>query len=768
MNLARQNLYPKSDPMNILENLNDTQREAVTHTEGPLLILAGAGSGKTRVITHRIGYLIEKGVKPYNIFAVTFTNKAAEEMKKRVMNIVGPSGNSVFIKTFHSAAVYILRRFGEKSDIPRNFVIYDTHDQEDLIKKILVDMRLDPKKVKPSMITSRISEIKEKESFLEGADVSLMLPDYFSFDFKEIFTKYQAKMAENNALDFNDLLVKTVSLLRNSPHVLSELQRMWHYFMIDEYQDTNYSQYLIARYLSSASRNICVVGDDDQSIYSWRGADIRNILNFEKDYDNARAITLEENYRSTRQILDAASVIIRNNEKRKEKNVKASRGDGESVVWCSANNEYGEGEFVINTIQSLKLKEGKKNRDFAIFYRTNAQSRVFEDFLRRENIPYRIIGGLKFYDRKEVKDILAYLRFLTNRNDSVSLFRIINVPARGIGKATQDRVSEVASSSGISEWRVIGESLVPGKTSKGLEDFRNIINSLSADMEKVPSELTLSKFMKLVIEKTGYRDNLLEENTLDSKSRLDNLDELLNSIYEYEQQFPDATPEQFIQDISLFTSDENPVSDDQDGSNCVTLMTVHNAKGLEFPVVFLTGLEEDTFPHKLCIDTDDAVEEERRLCYVGITRAMDRIFLTSAEIRRSYTGPEYKRPSRFIDEIPPSLLESKNYSSQFYGSGDSGTRSSIWRDRVSSSFSTATVAAEMEVHAEEKPVPDIPEKDSSSGSRFSVRERVMHPKFGPGRIVRIEGSGDNIKLTISFGLSNKVFLEKYTPIEKIN
>ena len=753
--------------MDLLENLNKTQREAVLHTEGPLLILAGAGSGKTRVITHRIAHLIEKGVRPYNIFAVTFTNKAAEEMKKRIMTIVGPSGNSVFVRTFHSAAVYILRRFGESAGIPKNFTIYDSRDQEDIIKRILVEMRLDPKKVKPSMIASRISEVKDKESYIEGGDVLLMLPDYFSFDFKEVFRKYHEKMAENNALDFNDLLIKTVELLRKSPHVLAELQHYWKYFMIDEYQDTNYSQYLIAKYLASASRNICVVGDDDQSIYSWRGADIRNILNFEKDYENARSITLEENYRSTRQILEAASVVIRNNENRKEKNVRASRGDGELVVWCAANNEYGEGEFVINTIQSLKSREGLKNRDFAIFYRTNAQSRIFEDFLRRENIPYRIVGGLKFYERKEVKDILAYMKFLVNRNDSVSLYRIINVPARGIGKATQEKIAEIASSEKLSEWKVVEDELMTGKVPKGIDEFRSIIMNLSAEMEKVPAGVSLSTFVKLVIEKSGYRDSLLEENTLDSRSRLDNLDELLNSIIEYEQHDPQATPEQFIQDISLYTSEENPVDDEQDRTNCVTLMTVHNAKGLEFPVVFLTGLEEDTFPHKLCIDTDEAVEEERRLCYVGITRAMDRIYLTSADLRRSYIGPEYKRPSRFIEEIPTGLLEIKNYSSQFFGSSDSGARQQQWQNRPvvakapAESGAARTLQSENENH-------DAHEKERDSGSKFSLREKVMHPKFGMGRVVKIEGSGDNLKLTISFGLTNRVFLEKYTPLDKIN
>ncbi|MCL1833623.1 MAG: UvrD-helicase domain-containing protein [Leptospirales bacterium] len=648
--------------MNLLEKLNENQKEAVLHTEGPLLILAGAGSGKTRVITHRIAYLIEKGIRPWNIFAVTFTNKAAEEMKSRVMNIVGPQGNSVFIKTFHSAAAYILRRFGEAINISRNFTIYDIGDQADLIKVILNDLKLDPQKIKPAAIASKISAIKDSEDYLEGVDPSLIIPDNFSFNFGEIFKQYQNKIAENNALDFNDLLCKTVQLLRESKTALDDMQRMWRYFMIDEYQDTNYSQYLIAKYLASETKNLCVVGDDDQSIYSWRGADIRNILTFEKDYENTKVITLEENYRSTRQILDAAYGVIRTNIHRKNKNIKSFRGDGENVTWCTTNNEYGEGEFVINNIISLKSRENLSNSDFAIFYRTNAQSRVFEDFLRREKIPYKIIGGMKFYDRKEIKDILAYLKFIVNPSDSISLFRIINTPARGIGKASQDKISEIAKIEGLSEWTVIRDELMTGRVPKGLDDFRRIIVSLMNDLPQVPARIKLSKFMKNLVEKSGYMESLTEENTLESNSRIDNIEELLNSIYDYEEADPDAAPEQFIQDISLYTSEQNPEEKD----NCVTLMTVHNAKGLEFPVVFLTGMEESTFPHRLSISTESEIEEERRLCYVGLTRAKDKIFITNAELRRSYFTTEYKTYSRFIDEIPREYMNIKRYSSEMF------------------------------------------------------------------------------------------------------
>jgi DNA helicase-2/ATP-dependent DNA helicase PcrA len=753
--------------MDLLKNLNIRQKEAVQHTEGPLLILAGAGSGKTRVITHRIAYLIANGIRPYNIFAVTFTNKAAEEMRNRVMNIVGPQGNSVFIRTFHSAAVYILRRFGEAIGITRNFTIYDTGDQEDLIKRILNDMKLDPKKIKPAMIASKISEIKDKENFIEGTDLSRLIPDYFSFNFQEVFNQYQKKIAENNALDFNDLLLKTVELLRKSTPSLSEMQRMWHYFMIDEYQDTNYSQYLIAKYLSSVAGNLCVVGDDDQSIYSWRGADIRNILNFERDYDRTKVITLEENYRSTKQILDAAHSVIRNNVNRKDKKINSFRGEGESVTWCMANNEYGEGEYVISTILTLKSQENLRNRDFAIFYRTNAQSRIFEDFLRREKLPYRIIGGQKFYERKEIKDILAYLKFLVNPEDSISLFRIINTPARGIGKASQDRISEIAGTEKISGWTVIRDELLTGRVPKGLDDFRKIINRLMSDMEYVPARIRLSAFVKSIVEITGYRESLMEEKTPENSSRIDNIDELINSVYDYEQSLPDATPEQFIQDISLYTSEQNPDQNTEDKKDCVTLMTVHNAKGLEFPVVFLTGMEEDTFPHKLSVNTEQGIEEERRLCYVGLTRAMDRIFITSADLRRSYFGTEYKRSSRFIDEIPEEFINKKSYTSMNYG-----IRNNCYSENRSYpetvQFGTGKIDYSTDTESFDVTFRKEDQNNESAESKFTLRENVLHPKFGVGKITKIEGSGDNIKLTITFGLTKKIFMEKYTPLQKLN
>lgn len=737
--------------MNIYENLNDNQKEAVLHTEGPLLILAGAGSGKTRVITHRVAHLIrEKNISPFNIFAVTFTNKAAEEMRNRVTRLIGDRGRSVFIKTFHSASVYILRQFGDRIGIPQSFTIYDSVDQQAVIKDILLNMKIDPKKVKPSMINSKISEIKNKHALTDESNLHLHFPDFYMFDFQEVYEKYNSGLEKQNALDFDDLLIKTVKLFRDSPEVLRHLQRRWKYLMVDEYQDTNFAQYLIAKYLASAERNICVVGDDDQSIYSWRGADIRNILNFEHDYNEAKVITLEENYRSTEPILKVASHVIRNNMNRKEKNLKACKGEGEPPVWCETNNEYGEAEYVINSLLSLKNREGLKNSDFAIFYRTNAQSRVFEDFLRKENIPYKIIGGLRFYDRKEIKDILAYLKFISNPADTVSLNRIINTPARGIGKATMDKVKNASLIKSISPWEVVLGDHLDGKVPKGLTGFKEIINNSRSLLKDVPVKVKLSDFVNDVIDTSGYRESLKEENSLEANTRLENIDELLNSIIDFEIHNPESGLDHLLQEVSLYTSEENPNDNIDNRGSCVTLMTVHNAKGLEFPVVFLSGLEENTFPHKFSMDTEEDMEEERRLFYVGVTRAMERIFLTSSEIRRSYMGVDYREPSRFIGEIPEDIIEMKRFSS----GGGSSYKSSPFREKR---FSNSAMDKN-----------DHEEKGFSvSDSEFRVKERILHPKYGMGQILKIEGSGDNVKLTILFGSSSKVFLEKYTPLEKI-
>ncbi len=744
---------------NILDNLNPNQKKAVMHTEGPLLILAGAGSGKTRVITHRIAYLVsERHIPPYAIFAVTFTNKATEEMKNRIMTLIGPPGNSVFIKTFHSASVYILRRHGEKIGIPRSFSIYDQSDQASVIREILVKMKLDPKKIRPDSVASKISEIKDRAELIDGMETELLQSVHTAYNFPEIYAEYHKLLARNNALDFNDLLIRTVQLLRSSSEVLQRLERQWGYYMIDEYQDTNYSQYLIAGYLARASRNICVVGDDDQSIYSWRGADIRNILNFEKDYPDAGVVTLETNYRSTQPILSAASAVIKNNINRKEKNLHAHKGDGERVVFCRTNNEYGEAEFVINTIMTLKHRERFQNKDFAIFYRTNAQSRVFEDRLRAENIQYRVVGGVRFYDRKEIKDVLAYLKFISNSLDLVSLLRIINTPARGIGKATVDKIRDVAERENIPVWAVIRDGRLGGKIPRGLEDFKTtILRSLEAVKEQPATKL--SDIVTMVLELSGYMKSLEEEGTQESASRLENISEFMNGVYDFEEAFPEATLDQFLQEISLYSSEENPEEDSDGNSNPVTLMTVHNAKGLEFPVVFLTGLEENIFPHRLASETEEDIEEERRLCYVGLTRAMERAYITCAELRRTFHEVYHNEPSRFIFEIPEELLDITEFSSS-----DFSSYSALRQRRREWSWPEEK---ENDEGPEEELEPIESEADRP-GSKFRIGDGVLHPRYGTGRVIRVDGSGDNLKLTILFGNSSKVFMEKYTPLEKLD
>ncbi|MDA3901330.1 MAG: UvrD-helicase domain-containing protein [Spirochaetes bacterium] len=757
-------------------NLNSNQQNAVKTTEGPLLILAGAGSGKTRVITCRIAHLIrEKGVAPYSIFAVTFTNKAAAEMKERVAELIGPSGDQVFVKTFHSAAVYILRRWGNAINIPSSFSIYDSSDQESVIKELLKKRNVDPKKIKPSFIANQISGVKDKAELLEGTDISKILPDHAQFNFHELYDEYQAELRARNALDFNDLLIMTYRLLKDSPETLEHLQNKWRYFMVDEYQDTNRAQYLIAKLLAARSRNICVVGDDDQSIYSWRGADIRNILSFEDDYPEAVLITLNENYRSTSPILEAAHEVILNNSERKDKKLTSIRGDGELPVFCTVNNEYGEAEFVINTISTLKSQENFRNRDFAIFYRTNAQSRIFEDFLRRSNLPYRLVGGQKFYERKEIKDVMSYLRFTANTLDTVSLLRIINTPARGLGAKTIELLRNTAYLNRMSEWETIDKDIPLGKKQpKGILQFQKLMRKLLSLKEKIKErKAKLSDLAHCAIEDSGYLASLETNDTPENKMRIENIKEFVNSVYDYEQRAEIPSLEEFLQEVSLLTSEENPLADESlDPDNCITMMTVHNAKGLEFPVVFLTGLEEGIFPHWNSSETEEGVEEERRLAYVGITRAMDQIFLTAAQFRRSYSGElSYKESSRFLDEIPAHLLLTKEYTengSAMYRQNSTKSFSSGKTD-FSSYKKPASPSARSKIdNYRNNKLADQSLSTQSSSSAFSQRQRVRHPKFGEGTIIAITGSGDNVKLTINFSsVGLKSFLEKYTPLETV-
>lgn len=779
----------------LLDSLNESQRAAVTSTEGPLLILAGAGSGKTRVIIHRIAWLVkEKEVPPFKIFAVTFTNKAAAEMRERISHIIG-SGDQVFIKTFHSASVTILRRFGSAIGLDSSFSIYDTADQEAVIKEILVNLKIDPKKVRPSYIASLISGIKDKADTAEGQDPTHLFPDNFHFNFAEVYEQYHRILKSRNALDFNDLLLWTYHLMKESPETLDHLQNKWHYFMVDEYQDTNRVQYLIIRALASKMKNLCVVGDDDQSIYSWRGADIRNILDFEQDYPETRVVTLDENYRSTSQILDSAYAVISNNEQRKEKRIISVRGLGERPVICLANNEYGEAEFVLSRIELLKTALSLKNSSFAIFYRTNAQSRIFEDYLRKRNINYRLVGGLKFYDRKEIKDIVSYLRFINNPFDTNALLRIINTPTRGIGDKSVENLRDSAYVNRMSEWEVIDKELsLSGKTPKGLPVFRDLIHKFMSINADVPTHTKLSELVMSVIKDTKYLESMSGADEHENTMRKENIGELVNSVIEYEERSENPNLSEYLQEISLLTSEENPLGeDDNDPMNFVTLMTVHNAKGLEFPVVFLTGMEEGIFPHFNSLENDAQIEEERRLAYVGITRAKERLFLSAAKLRRSYSGtPNYQEPSRFLSEIPEDLVDTEEYQSEsffreerFLGSSFSG-QNSVYQSRSGRGVPASTkdkideyrkryVSQEAKISSyianRDKETVKVYKEDSvvnTVSQTYKPKDKVIHPRFGAGTVIAVSGAGDNVKLTINFVSAGlKSFLEKYTPLEKV-
>ncbi|MFW5808451.1 MAG: ATP-dependent helicase, partial [Spirochaetota bacterium] len=736
------------------EILNSNQLKAVTTIDGPLLILAGAGSGKTRVITHRIAQLIHNHrVPPFAIFAVTFTNKAAAEMKSRIIELIGPLGDQVFIKTFHSAAVWILRRYGSALGLKSTFSIYDSADQQSLIKEILLRHRIDPKKTRPSAVANTISAIKDKAEYLEGVDPSLLAAERYHFNLTEIFTEYQDELKSRNALDFNDLLIYTYRLLRECDETLQKLQDKWRYFMVDEYQDTNRAQYLIIKLLARRTRNLCVVGDDDQSIYSWRGADIRNILSFEDDYPDATVVTLAENYRSTKQILESAYTVIRNNINRKDKALCAVKGDGELPLYCSVSNEYGEAEYVIQTIETLKHRFNYRNRDIAIFYRTNAQSRVFEDFLRRGNIPYRIIGGMKFYDRKEIKDIIAYLRFTVNPTDTVSLLRIINTPARGIGAKTIETLRNEAYMNRMSEWDAIERNIPLGKKQpKGIAAFRDVMSKI---MQLHHDGAKVSDIVHSAIEDSGYLSSLKANDTPENKTRIENIQELVGSVYDYEQRAEEPSLSEFLHEVSLLTSEENPQQDIADPDNCITLMTVHNAKGLEFPVVFLSGMEEGTFPHANSSETDEELEEERRLAYVGLTRAKDLVYITAARFRRTYSGSMmFREPSRFIAEIPDHLLVRTEFSGSSGSYGYDYPRpegtASFHRSTFSHSSGSGS-AKDARNRIEQFKQNRMTQSDTVPDSSFKQRQRVRHPKFGDGTVIAITGSGDNIKLTINFG-----------------
>jgi DNA helicase-2/ATP-dependent DNA helicase PcrA len=715
----------------LLDGLNPTQKEAVKTTEGPLLIMAGAGSGKTRVLTHRIAYLIaEKEVAPWNILAITFTNKAAREMKERIERLLGSDAEDVWISTFHSMCVRILRRDIDRIGIHANFSILDTTDQLSVLKTILKEQNLDPKKYDPRAILGAISNAKNELISPE------MYADQAASPYERIvsnvYTEYQKRLLRNHALDFDDLIMTTIQLFKRVPEVLQYYQRKFQYIHVDEYQDTNKSQYLLVKMLAERFKNLCVVGDSDQSIYRWRGADIQNILSFEKDYPNAKVILLEQNYRSTKRILQAANAVIENNMQRKPKKLWTENDEGEKIVYYEAMTETDEAQFVVGKIKEY-VDRGKRNySDFAILYRTNAQSRVMEEMLLKANIPYKIVGGMKFYDRKEIKDILAYLRVIANPNDDISLTRIINVPKRGIGASSLDKIANYARERGLSIFdalKEIDQIGLSGRIATPLVEFRNQIEHWG----QMQHYLSVTELVEDVLDRSGYRDMLRAEKTLEAQSRLENIDEFLSVTKHFESTSEDKSLIAFLTDLALVSDiDQLDNPNEEQKNDAVVLMTLHSAKGLEFPVVFLIGMEEGIFPHSRSLSDDDEMEEERRLAYVGITRAEEELFLTRAQMRTLFGQTNINAPSRFIDEIPEELIENE--------------RKTI----------------------ERKPLAQKAQTNAQAETDWKVGDKVSHKVWGIGTIVRVKGNGDEQELDVAFPSPTgiKRLLAKFAPITK--
>ncbi|MBP3718016.1 MAG: UvrD-helicase domain-containing protein [Eubacterium sp.] len=725
--------------------LNDRQSEACSYTEGPLLILAGAGSGKTRVLVHRIAYLIdEKSVDPYNILAITFTNKAANEMKERVEREIGAQAEGVWVSTFHSMCVKILRRFYSRIGGNNNFTIYDTDDQKAVVKEVLKTLAIDPKMYPERACISFISTAKEGYKTPEDMDLEAG-SDYRAIQMARIYREYQKRMKLNNALDFDDLIFETLELFQKDEEVLELYQTRFKYIMVDEYQDTNNSQFELVRLLAAKWRNLCVVGDDDQSIYKFRGANIYNILNFEDEYTDAKVVKLEQNYRSTSNILNAANAVIANNEGRKDKRLWTENGEGSKINYTVYETEYEEAHGAVNIILEKNI-EGRPYSDMAILYRTNAQSRAIEEKLVYANIPYKLVGGTGFYNRKEIRDIVAYLKLLSNSSDEVSFSRIINVPKRGIGQTSITKIRELSTEAGVSMYdfckNEANRSLL-GRAAEKIGGFIELMESLvpvaeSGDLEQLYED---------IMEKTGYRKELEIERTDESAARLDNLEELKNKIVGYMEEEEEPSLMGLLEDISLVADTDDSA---EDTDNKVTLMTLHSAKGLEFPVVFITGMEERLFPSGMAMDSDDpdAVEEERRLCYVGITRAKEELYLSSATTRMMHGNRNYPLESRFISEIPKeymtrtgikaNVIKKDPFTSSFVGSNSgasitSGASATRYTAPPPKSFKKATA-----------PLADV------SSIEYGVGDTVRHIKFGKGKVISMVKEADDYEVTVAF------------------
>ncbi len=709
-----------------LSHLNPEQREAVLCTEGPLLLFAGAGSGKTRVLVHRIAHLIrEKRVSPWNVFAVTFTNKAAGEMKERVGGLLGQRADDTWISTFHSAGVRILRQHANRLDYGQSFVIYDDSDQMSLIKDCLEELHLNPKIFAPRAVETRIDAAKNE--LIEPDDYPS--DDFFNEQVAKVYKLYAKKLKDNNAVDFGDLLLLPVRLFERHPEVLRAYRERLQYLMVDEYQDTNHAQYRLIKLLAGERRNLCVVGDDDQSIYRWRGADVRNILDFEKDFPNSTVIKLEQNYRSTKNILKAAGEVVRHIAARKAKTLWTENEQGEKIVHFTGRTDKEEAAFVVGQIEKLRAAEGRKLSDFAIFYRTNAQSRVFEDELRRRNLPYVIYGGVRFYDRTEIKDILSYLWVLANPADGLHLRRIINVPGRGIGKVTMEKLETFAAQQGISVLEALpraAEAGIAGATAKKIAEFHQLLQNLKVLLDKEK----LSHFVQTLLERTGYLEELRREDTLEAEGRIENLEELVNVVADYEASQPEPSLAGFLDQVSL-VSDIDRLDDK---TQALPLMTLHLAKGLEFDVVFFVGMEEGLLPHIRSLDTPEEMDEERRLTYVGMTRARRRLFLCNAERRRVFGNEQFNLPSRFLENVPSELVERI-----------SPPPADRWDPNEDEDFDDNFQSRRGFMS---RPAALAPREDPSNP--YKVGTRVKHPVFGLGTIQACEGGVDERKITVSF------------------
>ena len=762
----------------LIEGLNDRQKEAVMTTEGPCLVIAGAGSGKTKVLTHKIAYLIsEKYVKPWNIIAITFTNKAANEMKERISNIIGDAANDLWMGTFHSICVKILRKYIDRIGFEHSFLIFDTSDQKTLIKECLKELKIDDKLFTDRAVMSEISNGKN-EMLEPKAYQTKYAGDYRKEIIGKIYELYQQKLKENNALDFDDLINYAIKVLTENPDVLEYYTEKFKYVLVDEYQDTNKAQFMLVSIFASKYGNITVVGDNDQGIYSFRGADITNILNFEKDFPGTKIIKLEQNYRCTGNILKAANAVIKRNENKYDKKLWTNNDDGDLPTIYQAEDEYGEATYIVNQISHLKTQEYYKYSDFVILYRMNSQSRAIEDILRREDIPYKIVGGLKFYERKEIKDIIAYLRLIYNTSDNLSLKRIINEPKRGIGKTSLDNIQEIAENSGTSMYEVIkrAEDYGLNRIKANSIDFINLIEELRAKME----ELTISELIKETLNKSGYTKALELENTVEAESRIQNLEEFLTVAIEFEEEFADNNLGEFLENITLSSDIDNV----EDAENSVTLMTLHSAKGLEFPTVFLVGLEEGIFPGYKSIGEENELQEERRLFYVGITRAKEHLFLTCAKRRTIFGSTSYNAISRFVKEIPKDLLdgyedvieekkqetfEDSKYEWK-YGNNTSKVKTYNLNDENYEIKKKVPLNTQFQYRTAESFLSSLnknKEKDFDI-SKYKEGQRVYHKKFGEGTINKIEEEGEDYKVDINFDkVGHKRLMAKFAGLEII-